>query len=171
MPTSGARNANGALSGPNARFQAQKTTPKATPRTAVTTMSTVRQRTVARPLVSVVPVDGGRTAESAMIPPDSLRRHDPDQVRGSAVARTLSAEALPCRCFLLCRETSPRERVRTFRGSWRARPARLCGHIAREFVHTFGGEAAAGILELSSTLREGRAAPPEARSTPCPSSA
>ena len=28
---------------------------------------------------------------------DSLRRHDPDQVRGSAVARTLSALALPCR--------------------------------------------------------------------------
>src|SRR6266508_3890502 len=28
---------------------------------------------------------------------DSLRWHDPDQVRGSAVARTLSALALPCR--------------------------------------------------------------------------
>ena len=29
--------------------------------------------------------------------PDSLRRCEPDQVRGSAVARTLSAGALPCR--------------------------------------------------------------------------
>src|SRR5690349_20361376 len=72
------------------RFQAQNTTPKATPSTAVTTMSTVRQRTIDAD-------DDGRTACSAMIPPDSLRRHDPDQVRGSAVSRTLSAEALPCR--------------------------------------------------------------------------
>src|SRR6476620_8301129 len=109
MPTSGARNASGALSGPKARFHAQKTTPKATPRTAVTTMSTVRQRAPARagPGTSW---DGGRTAESAMVPPDSLRRHDPDQVRGSAVARTLSAEALPCR-FSLVLATLDRVRV------------------------------------------------------------
>src|SRR4051812_5994635 len=71
------------------RFHPQNTTPKATPRTAVTTMSTVRQW--ARDTGSVVAVDGGRTARSAMAPPDSLRRHDPDQVRGSAVDRTLSA--------------------------------------------------------------------------------
>src|SRR5919112_1591347 len=80
----------------HSRFHAQKTTPKATPRTAVTTMSTVRQR------MPEDADDDGRTACSAMIPPDSLRRHDPDQVRGSAVSRTLSAEALPCRFLLLC---------------------------------------------------------------------
>src|SRR3954470_6204048 len=79
----------------HSRFHAQKTTPKATPSTAVTTMSTVRQR--APPGRSET--DDGRTACSAMLPPDSLRRHDPDQVRGSAVDRTLSAGALPCRMF------------------------------------------------------------------------
>src|SRR5688572_26470964 len=85
----------------HSRPQAQKTTPKATPRTAVTTMSTVRQR-VPR-TGSDASFDDGRTAGPAMSPPDSLRRHDPDQVRGSAVSRTLSAEALPCRFLLLCR--------------------------------------------------------------------
>src|SRR3954469_8954553 len=78
----------------HSRFHAQKTTPKATPRTAVTTMSTVRQRLL--PDCGSTDSDE-RTACSAMSPPDSLRRHDPDQVRGSAVSRTLSAEALPCR--------------------------------------------------------------------------
>src|SRR4051812_44231450 len=81
------------------RFHAQKTTPKAAPRTAVTTMSTVRQRL--RPGCGSAISDDERTACSAMSPPDSLRRHDPDQVRGSAVSRTLSAEALPCRFLLL----------------------------------------------------------------------
>ena len=85
------------------RPQAQKTTPKATPRTAVTTMSTVRQRRAALGVGT-----GGRRTDGLIghgLPPDSLRRHDPDQVRGSAVSRTLSAEALPC-CewfVLLCR--------------------------------------------------------------------
>src|SRR3954468_10902832 len=83
------------------RPQAQKTTPKAAPRTAVTTMSTVRQRLP--PGCGSTDSDDERTACSAMSPPDSLRRHDPDQVRGSAVSRTLSAEALPCRFLLLCR--------------------------------------------------------------------
>src|SRR3954451_12612900 len=90
----------------HSRFQAQKTTPKATPSTAVTTMSTVRQRAVAPVFESVA--DDGRTACSAMSPPDSLRRHDPDQVRGSAANRTLSAEALPCRMFGCPAERSPR---------------------------------------------------------------
>src|SRR4051812_18654584 len=81
------------------RFQAQKTTPKATPSTAVTTMSTVRQRRTGADPPAVSGDDDGRTACSAMSPPDSLRRHDPDQVRGSAEFRTLSAVALPCRMF------------------------------------------------------------------------
>src|SRR5689334_4832121 len=42
------------------RFQAQKATPKATPRTAVTTMSTVRQRKLGTAPVSAG--DDGRTA-------------------------------------------------------------------------------------------------------------
>src|SRR3954451_24445983 len=104
MPTRGARKASGADSGPKARFHAQKTTPKATPMTAVTTMSTVRHRATGPGPEPVPPGcddgdDDGRTACSAMSPPDSLRRHDPDQVRGSAESRTLSAEALPCRMF------------------------------------------------------------------------
>src|SRR5688500_18831796 len=99
MADIGGKKSSGADRTPKTRFHAQKTTPKATPRTAVTTMSTVRQRLGG----ASIPVDGGRTACSAMIPPDSLRRHDPDQVRGSAVSRTLSAEALPCRFLLLWR--------------------------------------------------------------------
>src|SRR3954471_9608189 len=120
MPTSGARKASGADSGPKARFHAQKTTPKATPRTAVTTMSTVRQRpTGADP--DPAPAgddddDDGRTACSAMSPPDSLRRHDPDQVRGSAESRTLSAEALPCRMFGCAAERSRPPPVRSAAG-------------------------------------------------------
>src|SRR6478735_724657 len=132
MPTSGARKASGALSGPKARFHAQKTTPKATPRTAVTTMSTVRQRVPAA--AGSVASDGGRTAESAMIPPDSLRRHDPDQVRGSAVARTLSAEALPCRFLLLCAHRSPAS----------LRPRKRRAFVHKSSLRRGGGEGERG---------------------------
>src|SRR3954469_12769766 len=96
------------------RFQAQKTTPKATPSPAVTTMSTGRQRAAA-PVFEPV-ADDGRTACSAMSPPDSLRRHDPDQVRGSAANRTLSAEALPCRMFGCAAERSRLPPVRSAEG-------------------------------------------------------
>src|SRR3954469_26048183 len=97
----------------HSRFHAQKTTPKATPRTAVTTMSTVRQRLL--PDCGSTDSDE-RTACSAMSPPDSLRRHDPDQVRGSAVSRTLSAEALPCRMFGCAAERSRLPPVRSAEG-------------------------------------------------------
>src|SRR3954451_22362784 len=59
----GGKAVNAAPVATHSRFQAQKATPKATPRTAVTTMSTVRQRTL-RPVP--VPADEGRTAWSAM---------------------------------------------------------------------------------------------------------
>src|SRR4029450_10222975 len=94
----------------HSRPHAQKTTPKATPRTAVTTMSTVRQRPGGRPGPDASANDG-LTAWSAMSPPDSLRRHDPDQVRGSAVSRTLSAEALPCCVCSVVRPSVDQRRV------------------------------------------------------------
>src|SRR3954468_17061014 len=65
IAASGGKKSSGAASTPKTRFQAQKATPKATPRTAATTMSTVRQRTL-RP--APVPADDGRTAWSAMDP-------------------------------------------------------------------------------------------------------
>src|SRR4051794_39216098 len=127
IAASGGKKSSGAASTPKTRVQAQKTTPKATPRTAGTTMSTGRPRTPAgnpargaggsgdgragppAPAFSRHPAPTDRwhrttdgRPDRPLLPPDSLRRHDPDQVRGSAVSRTLSAEALPCRFLLLC---------------------------------------------------------------------
>src|SRR5688500_20194172 len=59
---------------------AQKTTPKAPPRTAVTTMSTVRQ-SVAVPVASD---DDGRTACPVLTRLGTLRRHYAEQGRVSA---------------------------------------------------------------------------------------
>ena len=56
----GGKAANGAPAAAQSSPQAQKTTPKATPRTAVTTMSTVRQRRV--PRWPSEPADDGWTA-------------------------------------------------------------------------------------------------------------
>src|SRR3954453_15624859 len=47
------------------------------------------------------------------LPPDSLRRHDPDQVRGSAGSRTLSAEALPCCVYVFGCVAEPTPRSAT----------------------------------------------------------
>src|SRR3954447_12880567 len=63
IAASGGKKSSGAASTPKTRFQAQKTTPKATPGTAVTTMSTVRQRTPAGTRADgSVASDDGRTA-------------------------------------------------------------------------------------------------------------
>src|SRR4051794_17361823 len=63
IAASGGKKSSGAASTPKTRFQAQKTTPKATPRTAVTTISTVRQRPPAGTGTDgSVASDGGRRA-------------------------------------------------------------------------------------------------------------
>src|SRR5690606_4731562 len=90
--------------------QNQNTTPMATPSTAATTMSTVRQAYGERcaevftggPFASVRTREGSGQERPRGVSPggthDFLRWHDPDQVsKGLRGCRTLSAEALPCR--------------------------------------------------------------------------
>ncbi len=75
--------------------------------------------------------------------PDFLRRHDPDQVRGSAVSRTLSAPvALPCRARNTTRMLRLLQEPRT------GRPAPLTKLAAILVLVTMVGAAAPFVVDV-----------------------